>query len=200
MKNLDFIYGMIIGDGHISNTKGKNSGLEIAHTPKQLEYLDWKTSVLRESGFSTTLRFKPATTSGNYPKYVMWTNRSEFWSKMRSEVYSFRNTKGKCRKRITVNILKKCTLNTLMVWYLDDGYNWKDRSGIHLGTYGFTEAEQHLIKDWIFNLTGAELTVCKRKDSFYLRTYRDAQIFKDAIIPVFPGIDCMAYKLKEENA
>jgi hypothetical protein len=110
-------------------------------------------------------------------------------------LYAFRNTPGRARKRITPNILKDCSIWTLLMWYLDDGHNYVKDSGIYLGTFELPYEEQVLIQKWIYELTGAELAIRTQKDQYYLKTYRDAEKFKQPLRDIFPDIQCMSYKL-----
>ena len=111
-QHRDILYGIVLGDGSLNkqDVRGKNAMLDIAHTPIQLEYLEWKASILRDSGFNVRINFKSPTVNSNYPKYPLLTNNHRYWSEMRAELYTFRNTAGRMRKRITENILEKCSL------------------------------------------------------------------------------------------
>jgi hypothetical protein len=192
MKDMDLIYGLILGDGSLPNIKDGNSRLDICHGPKQYEYILWKSGLVSRLGFQNTLK----TYSGpTYTQIRLTTVRDKFWTELRAKLYSFRNTPSKTRKRITPNILKDCSIRTLLLWYLDDGHNYVKDSGIYLGTFELSYQEQELIQKWIYELTGAELVIRKQKYQYYLKTYRDAEKFKQPLRDIFPNIECMSYKL-----
>lgn len=193
-NNMDIIYGLIIGDGTLYKSARGNALLDIAHCPEQLGYLEWKEAKLIEFGFNASIKYKPPTVNSNFPKYRMMTNKDVFWTEIMAEMYSFRNTDQKKKKRITKPILDKCTLRTLALWYLDDGYNNQNRNYVHLGTYGFSYEENILIKDWILKLTGVEFKVYNRKGKYFLVSYEGANIFKEALINSIDIPECMAYK------
>jgi hypothetical protein len=198
-------YGMIIGDGWLYLRKGKrNAYLSIAHCPKQEGYLRWKESRLHEMGFKTKSYFKEAMINNNYPKFVMWTPVDQTWTKHHAEIYSFRNTSTKKKKRITNEILEKIGLVGLAVWYMDDGNTNPERNHAHLGIYDFTIEEASLISDWINRLIGIETRVFYRKKQPFIQFYKGAKKFKDclktALLPFWTNdLDCMAYKFISKN-
>lgn len=195
-ENMDIIYGLIIGDGSLYKGKRGNALLDIAHCKEQKEYLEVKADLLKEiSNIEVIIKEKPPTKNSNFLKYRFRTPKNKLWTELMAELYSFRNTDNKKRKRITKNILKKFTIRTLCLWYMDDGYNCKNRNYIHLGIYGFTLEEAELIKDWIYEITNCEFKIYKRKDKPFLVCYKDAQKFKNLLKNNCDFIPkCMEYK------
>lgn len=194
-RELPLVYGLVMGDGSVYNSGKGNCFLDIAHCPKQLDYLRWKKDLLSSLGIDCKIKYKPATVNSNYAKYRLCTPRSIAWTEIRAKLYSFRNTKGKSKKRITKGILKDFTLLTLLLLYLDDGYNNQTKNYVQLGVYALSVPEAELLRDWIFEKTGAEFKVYKRKGQPFLVSYRDAKIFKGALSGVCDVPECMKYKL-----
>jgi hypothetical protein len=201
MQNMDWIYGLVIGDGWICPPRGNTgtSYFRVSHSTRQLEYIEWKAQKLESMGFQAKLRslyyVHDKRNGKSYPACTVTTNQSKFWAEIRAEMYSFRNTPTKTRKRITKPLLKKWTLNTLLLLYLDDGYNYKDSNAIHLYTYQHPYEEQVLLRDWIYDITGAEMYIRTHKDKLHLATTKDGEVFRSALREVFPDISCMKYKM-----
>ena len=195
-ENMDIIYGLIIGDGSLYNSSKGNALLDVAHCKEQKEYVEMKASLLREvANIEVKVKEKPPTKNSNFLKYRFLTSKNEFWTELMAEIYSFRNTKNKKKKRVTKNILNKFTIRTLGLWYMDDGYNCKDKNYIQLSIHDFTFEEAVLIKEWIFNITNCEFKIYKRKEQPFLVTYKDAEKFKKIIKENCNFIpECMKYK------
>lgn len=193
-ENLDLIYGMVMGDGclNVPKTRGRNARLSIFHCPKQKEYIEWKSKILNDAGFNSQVKFRP---TDRYPQYILWTNHHPFLTGIYSEIYMFRNTPEKKRKRITRKLLDRFTIRTLAIWYLDDGHNRHKQNSIYLSTDEFTFEEQKLISEWIYKLTGAYFKIYRRKTHYYLATFRGTHTFLDAITEHCPDLECMKYKL-----
>lgn len=203
---MDWIYGLVLGDGSIPKSCGRSKSckLRIGHSPKQFGYIEWKSSLLTNMGIKNSIYFckKNLNNPKSFDSYILQSTADRFWTELRAKLYAFRNTTKKTRKRINSNILKDCSLNTLLLWFLDDGYNEKPEHrsyGIRLFTYDFSYEEQELIRSWIYDITGAELTIRQSKGYYYLATSRDSEIFKNALRSISPKIECMNYKLISTN-
>lgn len=199
---LDWLYGLVMGDGWICPPRGKSgtSYLRISHSIKQLEYLQWKAEKLRQMGIKVHINplhhAQDKRTNKTYPVCTLATNQSKMWAELRAKLYAFRNTEGKTRKRITPTILKDWSLNTLLLLYLDDGYNYTNSNSIHLYTMQHPLEEQELLRDWIYDVTGAKLSVRKKKQYLYLYTCKDGEVFRSSLRTIYPeGLECMKYKM-----
>lgn len=202
-ENIDVVYGLIWGDGSITKSggpKNKNSRLDIVHCKKQKEYLEFKKDLLDQLEIPCKISVK-RTTKNNYSRddyqYRLDTTANEFWTEMRAKFYSFRNTDNKIKKRITKNILDKCSIRTLCILFLDDGYSNPKKNQIQIGVYGLSVEEAELVKDWIYNITGILFKVNVRKGKPFLTNYKNAPEFKNLLLSSFENIpSCMLYKLK----
>jgi len=201
MNNQNILYGMVLGDGHLDKPSKRrpSSRLTICQGIKQLEYVEHKSKLLSELGFVNVVKIGKVYKNSPLPSVQLRTRVAPEWTEIRAELYSFRNTPDKMRKRITKNILKKCDITTLLYLYLDDGYNKPHKPNkqgrVELYTCDFPYEEQELLRDWIYELTGAEMRIFRKKTQYMLCTYSDAEKFKNAIRPIFPNIKCMDYKL-----
>ncbi len=104
------ILGGLLGDGAISpNTRGRNGvRFRMGHGEKQVEYLDWKASLLGNIGQSRSANAKNAA-------FVDLTPLPEL-GELRDVVYW-----GDGKKHITEDYLKALTPMALAIWYMDDG-------------------------------------------------------------------------------
>lgn len=195
-EDMDIIYGLIIGDGTLYKSARGNALLDIAHCKEQKGYIEKKASLLKEvANIDVEIKEKFPTKNSNFFKYRFLTPKNKFWTELMAEMYSFRNTDNKKRKRMTKNILDKLTLRTLCLWYMDDGHNDKNGRSVHLGTYGFTFEETEIIRDWIFDITECEFKIYKRKDKPFLVSYKDSKKFKQILKDSCDFIpECMEYK------
>jgi len=197
------VIGMVLGDGSISRTPG-NMRLRIGHSKKQLEWLKLKKEML-ESQFGIRLEFhnwKQRLQNGK----TYECSAIEFAHKYFTNLYTrmFRmDQDGHYIKTITRDILDKLDPLGILIWYLDDGYlsiqyaNTPSGRRIHdrklkWATHCFSEAENEIIKKWLFETYGIQSRVYKpepKKKPWQRALYMNAtntKKFLDLIRPFKP--------------
>ena len=104
------VLGGLMGDGHLApNTRGRSGvRFRMGHGAKQVDYLDWKASLLGNIGQTRTVR-------PNGAVHVDLTPLPEL-GEVREVVYW-----GDGKKHLTDDYLKALTPLALAVWYMDDG-------------------------------------------------------------------------------
>ena len=186
------LIGMIIGDGWV-NFNRKTSYISFYHTPSQEEYLKFKAELLKELDIYGTIKYSPKTKS-NYPKWKYW-SKSYRKINLYRLMYSFRNTPEKRRKRIILKMLNCLDELGIALWFMDDGYNDHKRNLINLATQSFTLEENQIIQKWFLNKWNIEFKIYRRKDKYFLVTYKDAKKFKELVKPFIEKLECMRYKI-----
>ena len=148
------IIGTILGDGYVRIVKGrKNAFLEINHSLKQKEYVDWKYNRLRSIAAGEPHSRK---SNGNREAY-------RFHTKQLPELtILFRKFYKNGRKNIP-----KIHLDPLMlaVWFMDDGSKSRG-SDIYLNTQQFDNKDQQCI---LHMLSEMNLEARLNKDKHYQR-------------------------------
>ncbi|USQ78068.1 intein-containing recombinase RecA [Ornithinimicrobium cryptoxanthini] len=104
------ILGGLMGDGHLAPNARDRSGVRyrLGHGARQVDYLDWKVSMLGNIGHSRTVRPTGAV-------HVDFQPLAEL-GELRDVVYF-----GDGKKHITTEYLKALTPLALAVWFMDDG-------------------------------------------------------------------------------
>jgi recombination protein RecA len=104
------VLGSLLGDGNLSsNLRGRNGvRFRLGHGVKQLDYLDWKVSLLGNIGVSRRTNAKSAV-------FADFTPLPELGELQRT-VYL-----GDGKKTITEEYLKALTPLALAIWFMDDG-------------------------------------------------------------------------------
>lgn len=127
-KQRAILYGLAIGDGHISYRTRYKDGkyryeqaeLIVGHSPKQKEYIEYKADLIHSifggkrpkvSDTSHTLKATGKTYKGHR---IAKTNK--YFRQMHRVLY--REDK---KKSITGQVLSYCDANSLALWYMDDG-------------------------------------------------------------------------------
>ena len=104
------IIGSLLGDGYIRRLKGrKDAFLEINHSFKQRDYVDWKCEVLKSIVISP-----PKIRKGNGNRIAY-----RFFTKQHPEITELFNLFYKKGKKIIPDIEFDST--AIAVWYMDDG-------------------------------------------------------------------------------
>lgn len=128
------IIGTILGDGYLRKLKGRrNAFLEINHSFREKEYVDWKYQALKDVAGSP-----PRIRKGNGKRIAY-----RFYTKQLPELTQFLDMfyrKGK--KRIPENF--EIDPLALAVWFMDDGSKCSD-SNIYLNTQRFILEDQKRI-------------------------------------------------------
>lgn len=158
-RQQSIIHGTLLGDGYmrVVATGGINAHLQLKHSIKQRNWLEWKYNELRnlfvmeprvvfdEGGFKGKYEGqvyeKVYVTSKCHP--LLTEIHDEFYTRSNSEV-----TEHIHKKRVTQTILDKVDDVALMVWFCDDGGGDANRSYMCLG--GMSELEYDLIQNWFW--------------------------------------------------
>lgn len=167
-KDRAILYGLAIGDGHISyRTRYKNgkyryeqADLIIGHGPKQKEYIEYKADlILSIFGGKRPKVSKTKHTLNNGKTYTGWriakTNR--YFRQMHGVLY--RQDRS---KRITGQVLSYCDDKSLALWYMDDGSinQNKNKSGeitslsFRICTQFTDEDEAKFVIEWLKDTFG----------------------------------------------
>ena len=149
------IIGTLLGDGHLRTFKGrKNALLEINHSFKQKDYVDWKYGILENVSASP-----PKARNGNGKRIAY-----RFHSKQLPELSKFHQLfYGNGIKKIP----KSISLNPIMlsVWYMDDGSRCSDED-FYLNTQQYSLEDQNRL---IAMLKEMGLETRLNKDKLYWR-------------------------------
>ncbi|MBI2640155.1 MAG: hypothetical protein HYW90_04710 [Candidatus Sungbacteria bacterium] len=175
------IIGTLLGDGYLRKLKGrKDAFLEINHSIRAKEYVDWKYSVLKNiAGGIPKSRYG----NGHRIAYRFYTQQHPELSRMHELFYEG----GK--KRIPDIQLGPISL---AVWFMDDGSRCRDRD-VYLNTQQFSHSDQEKLMGML-KVLGLETTINKDKSYYRLRFLKESikkfnQLISEHIIP------SMKYKL-----
>jgi len=117
-EQKELIIGTVLGDASILQNSRGNAHLSIAHSVKQLDYLQYKQELLKP--FS-----RPIGEYGRYDKRygrTYWTHRfftrcHPFLTELRQVFY------GNNGKELPAKIIENLTARSFSFWYFDDGNN-----------------------------------------------------------------------------
>jgi recombination protein RecA len=126
-QQLQFVLGALMGDGALSPNVRDRSGtrFRMGHGAKQVEYLDWKVSLLGNIGHSRMVNAKGAV-------FADFTPLPEL-AELHDAVYF-----GNGKKHLSWEYLKSLTPLALAVWYMDDGTFTVRSKGAQARTAGGT--------------------------------------------------------------
>lgn len=176
------IIGSLLGDGYLRTIPGrKNAFLEINHSIKAKEYVDYKYNALKKLCKSLP---KERTTNEGRIAYRFFTVQNKELTVLQVSFYQHG------RKTIPKDI--EITPQTLAVWYMDDGSRSRD-SDIYLNTQQFSITEQNIL---IFKLRelGIQARLNKDKKYYRIRIMKGSiESFMNIIKPYI--IPSMQYKL-----
>jgi hypothetical protein len=212
------IYGMILGDGHITKPRSENGNcaIQLHHKLEQESYIDYKRSIIDQVGhLETKKRYNSSNLNGKvFQSVKVDTNHTKYCRKIRDIFYK------NGRKTVSKKILKKLTPLGLALLYCDDGsltirlrkeriqegkpnqYQFQGR----IWTCSFTLEENNLIKDYFLTTWNIKIVVnkCNRKwkgqvlEYYYIRfPSLEFKKFVDIIKPHVP--ESMLYKIDFEK-
>lgn len=152
------LYGTLLGDASLNKTsKNGNFNLTLTHSPKQIEYLEFKKNLIskvshvkftyKETNFTNKQNNKTYKTCYYYSNYL------KYFTKLEKLFYTNR------KKIITNKILNKLTPLGLALWWMDDGclniHKRKNRGTVQriatLATCSFSLEEHNLIIQYFKN-------------------------------------------------
>lgn len=194
-RTRGILYGMAIGDGGIYLSKGQaadTARMIIGHGPKQLEYLEYKSWLLKSvlGGKGPKLyTYKSANkkTGKTYTNHQLYLNH-KYFRQMHRVIYP-QGTKVYSEK-----LLSYLTDQSLAIWFMDDGSgtvckNSKTKKPCgcmtRLSTYCSKE-EAELLRDWFnekYQIT-PKFDVDKRNDKYSLRfNTKESREFASIVSP-----------------
>ena len=179
---LSVIIGSILGDGYVRIINGrKNAFLEINHSLKAKEYVDWKYSIL-----------KNICVSG--PKARIIDERRtayRFYTKQHGEISALLEKFYNNGKKIISSSLKLDPI-ILAVWFMDDGSKSR-KSDVYLNTQQFSLNDQRVILAKLREL-GIKARLNKDKKYYRVRILKESvQKFNQFVHPYI--IPSLKYKL-----
>lgn len=176
------IIGSILGDGYLRIIPGrKNAFLEINHSIKAKEYVDYKYNSLKRLCESTP---KERPNNENRVAY-------RFFTKQHKDLTDFYEMFYKNNRKI---IPKNLELNPIIVavWYMDDGSKCRDRD-IYLNTQQFSIQDQKRLVTLLRKI-GIKSRLNKDKKYYRIRIMKESiGKFMEMIDPYV--ISSMRYKL-----
>ncbi len=176
------IIGSILGDGYLRIMPGRRDAfLEIDHSFKAKEYVDWKFKKLRRICVSPP---KERKNNGDRIAY-------RFFTKQHSEITKLRELFYKDGRKI---IPKKLILDpvSIAVWYMDDGSKSRD-ADVYLNTQQFAQNEQKIL---LYCLRQFNIRARLNKDKKYYRIRILKESIADFMRLIRPQIaPSMQYKL-----
>ncbi len=124
-QQMQVVLGSLMGDGNLSPNRRDRTGVRfrLGHGPKQVDYLDWKVSLLANIGCSRR-------TSATGAVFADFTPLPEL-DELRQAVYF-----GDGKKHLSEEYLKALTPLALAIWYMDDGCFTVRSKGLQERTHG----------------------------------------------------------------
>jgi hypothetical protein len=177
------IIGSILGDGHLRLVKGrKDAFLEINHSFKAKDYVDWKYKVL-----GNIVKSKPKSREGKEERIAY-----RFFTRQHPELTDllemfYKNGKKIISTRIKINPI------ILAVWYMDDGSKCGN-SDVYLNTQQFDIEDQKRMLKALRKL-GLKARLNKDKKYYRIRFLKSSlprlkKLISEYIIP------SMKYKIE----
>jgi len=176
------IVGSILGDGYLRRIPGrKNAFLEINHSIKAKDYVDWKFKILKSICVSPP---KARVIDEKRTAYRFFTKQHPELTKLCDLFY--RNN-----RKVVPSSLKIKPL-TLAVWFMDDGSKSRDRD-VYLNTQQFSLNDQRILLYKLRQL-GIKARLNKDKKYYRIRLLRESiPLFHKIVGPFI--ITSMKYKL-----
>jgi hypothetical protein len=178
---LSLISGSILGDGYIRIIPGrKDAFLEVNHSIKAKEYVDWKYSVLKN-----ICKSKPKQRNTNEGRVAY-----RFFTKQNHEITNLLNMFYKNGKKIVPLSLKLDAI-ILAIWFMDDGS--KSGSNVYLNTQQFSLADQNRLLHKLRQF-GLKARLNKDKKYYRIRILTESVLRLNQIIDPYI-VKSMRYKL-----
>jgi hypothetical protein len=211
-QQIQVCLGGLMGDSSIKKPSPEHGGcrLKMCHCEKQLDYLEWKTSLLRpfiiqekptvdkSSSRTRTINGKSFNAS---PSYIYSTITHQAFTDLYGLFYITEN--GIKRKTVNMNILNKLQPLAILIWFLDDGcYSYQPKKSTHimyLSTYRYPLNEHQTMKHWFWHKwkINSIIQYDKIHNKFLLRFNNDdKKKFNELFISPFKENipTCMHYK------
>ena len=202
-RKKSLLIACVIGDGYIYKDKrSKSCTLEISHSIKQLEYLEYKSILLRNiTGKKCEIKYK------TMPGRIINKNYPIVQSSMACRIFITHKYFRVLKKWLYPNNEKKYIEYVkyldelgLAIWYMDDGSTWVEKRREHghimmeFHTFIPKKDAEFLIK-YFKEKWDLDFKLHKRTDLQYnIRCYRKNSVKLAKIIePYIP--ECMKYKI-----
>ena len=188
-EHRNLLIALSLGDGYIN----KRGYLDIWHSEKQKEYVNYKYSLIKEY---CKIEVQERTFSGKYKSYGFRTRTFDFCKLLRRVLYK----NGK--KTITRKLLNRLAPFHLAIWWMDDGskgikYN-KEKTKVKACVYRLslctTKEECQIVIDWLKETYNISFGITKEKNLFSITCgTREGRKFSDLIREYI--IPSMLYKI-----
>lgn len=179
------IIGSILGDGCLRKIPGRSHALlEVNHSIKAKDYVDWKYSILKDISKS-----KPKSRKGNGGRiaYRFLTRQHKELSELQTEFYA------KSKKRIPDSL--EIDEISLAVWFMDDGSKCRERDA-YLNTQQYSIDDQlKLIK--ILRRLGLQASLNRDKSYYRIRFAKDSIGKLNQLVAKYM-VATMRYKLSHD--
>jgi recombination protein RecA len=190
------VFGSLMGDGHLAPNLRDRHGvrLRLGHGPKQVDYLDWKVSLLGNIPNTRTTRSTGA-------QHVDFTPLPEL-GELREVMYW-----GDGKKHLSEEFLKALDPLALAIWYMDDGSFTRRAKGVQARTAGgsgrveicveaMSEGSRARLADYLHDEHGVDCRVRlsgAREKAVLTLTTAGSKRFQEIVAPFMH--ESMAYKL-----
>lgn len=138
-EEFDMVYGTILGDGHITKRRGPGCEcqLYVGHGQKQSEYLNFKYNTMSRFVSGRTYKLYHTLKNGKtYQTVNFITRKNPLFSKLRDEFYP------NDIKILPDNFEEIVNERILAIWYMDDGYKYKNKNNLEIHTQNFSHDDQ----------------------------------------------------------
>lgn len=166
-KQFQLCYGTILGDACIQPRPNGSCRMAIAHTITQLDYLMYKSNILKPLIIQPKPTLEPPANYMPNPTYRITTIVHPQFSELYGLFYH--QVRGKRIKTITRKILNLLNPYSILIWYLDDGCLTKDKA-YRFATNCFSLGEHRAIKRWLWKRFRIRSTIYHNtnKNSYFL--------------------------------
>jgi len=198
-KQWQMCAGTLLGDASMDTTCTGSCNLRFQHCEKQLDYLEWKKTIIN----NFIVREKPTicnpTGFSKKKSYLYQTVTHQDFTNFNNLFYI---KKGKKREKIiNPKILERLDIFGVLIWYLDDGCvapSAKGRSAIRIHTNNFYKKEQKLLVNFFkhkYNIT-PKIYYLKSQDNYILSIgANDSEKLMKLFKPFLSQVpQCMHYK------
>ncbi len=158
-RQREVIIGTLLGDGFLERN-GRYVRLIMDHSWKQVDYLKWKCSMLKNIKGRTVQKERfDRRFNKNYRCCVF---RSQSIPEL-EDYYNLFYRRG--RKVLPRELPKIMTPRSFAVWIMDDGYNRNDCAALRINTQSYT-AQEHFIIQKTLLVFGIESSIHRQKKNF----------------------------------
>jgi len=202
------VLGSLLGDGNLRlASHSKNSYLRIGHCEKQLEYLNWKSSILKP--FSREVKLdQPERVKMIDNNECHSTNFYRFNTIAHPDItYFYKKYVSDNKKRIVTDLINELDLIAMAVWFADDGSVHVDkRNGsisCMLATNSFSYKEQLILVEALRKFFNGTIKIDKQgnfeREDLIIRLFNTKHIidFLRILLLILP--ECIHYKFSPQR-